>query len=463
MFPEDFKKRIRNQKYIDSEVLFKALEEPSPVSIRINKSKWNLTPGDSEPVPWCRNGYYLKKRPSFTLDPLFHSGCYYPQEASSMFLEQALKQVIGSFENLHVLDLCGAPGGKSTHLVDLIGPTSLLVSNEVIRSRAAILAETITKWGSGNVLVTQNDPSAFGQLSGFFDIILVDAPCSGEGMFRGSVALDEWSEENAAHCSERQKRILMDIWPALKENGILIYSTCTFNPGENEENIKWLTSKHKAETITLNIADFKGITEIDYQGITGYGFYPDKIRGEGLFISVIRKTEIQDSGKIKSHRKPELKPGKEDLAIADKWTEFPSDRILKWGDEVLAVPCEIDDYLYLFQNLKIVKPGTTIYVVKGKDYLPSHDLALSDHLKKDSFLSDELSLSDALAFLKRDNFAFRDSAKGWNLARYKNINLGFFKNLGNRVNNYFPVEWRIRMILPEPGKENLIIWETDGN
>jgi 16S rRNA C967 or C1407 C5-methylase (RsmB/RsmF family)/NOL1/NOP2/fmu family ribosome biogenesis protein len=458
MLPERFVQRIRNQKYIDAGALLKALEEPSPVSIRLNPSKWNLAPKDSEPVLWCNNGYYLKKRPSFTLDPLFHAGCYYPQEASSMFLEQIVCQTAGSSENLRVLDLCGAPGGKSTHLIDLIGPTSLLVSNDVIRSRAAILAETITKWGSGNVLVTQNDPSAFGRLSGFFDIILVDAPCSGEGMFRGSVATDEWSEENAAHCSERQKRILMDIWPALKENGILIYSTCTFNPGENEENIRWLTGKQKAESVSLNIADFKGITEIDYQGIKGYGFYPDKVRGEGLFISVIRKTELLESSNIKSLRKPELKPGKEDLTVADKWTEFPSDRILKWGNEVLAVPCDMDEYLYMFQNLKIVKPGTIICFVKGTDYLPSHELALSSRLRKGSFPEADLSLKDALMYLKRGYLVGENGSTGWNITTYNNANLGFIKNLGNRINNYYPVEWRIRMNIPEPGKENVLEW-----
>jgi 16S rRNA C967 or C1407 C5-methylase (RsmB/RsmF family)/NOL1/NOP2/fmu family ribosome biogenesis protein len=461
MLPDDFVKRIHTQKYLDADALLKALAEPSPVSIRINPSKWNMVPKDSDPVSWCTNGNYLRSRPSFTLDPLFHSGCYYPQEASSMFLEQVIRQAAGSLENLHVLDLCGAPGGKSSHLYDLIGHTSLLVSNEVIRSRAVILAETVTKWGSGNILVTQNDPSAFGRLTGYFDIILIDAPCSGEGMFRSSVALDEWSEENTMHCSERQKRILMDVWPALKENGILIYSTCTFNPGENEENIKWLTDKHKSESISLNISDFVGIREIDFQGVRGYGFYPDQIRGEGFFITVIRKTGIQESIRVKSQRKQELKPGKDDLAVALKWTEFPSERILKWGDEVLSVPCEMEDYMFLYQNLKIVKPGTKIFVLKGRDYLPSHEIALSNKLKTDSFPVDEIGLSEALSYLKRDNFILQNQTKGWNIASYKSINLGFFKNLGNRINNYFPVEWRIRMNIPEAGSENILKWEQE--
>src|SRR5664280_3669481 len=212
MFPEDFIKRLKNQKYIDAEALVKALEEPSPDSIRINKSKWSKKPLKAEPVPWCRNGYYLDNRPSYTLDPLFHSGCYYPQEASGMFLEQMVKKTCDLTGNLRVLDLCAAPGGKSTILSEIIGQGSLLISNDAIRSRAVILAETLAKWGSGNILVTQNDPSAFGRLPGYFDLIVVDAPCSGEGMFRSDVAVKEWSVSNTVHCVERQKRILMDVW-----------------------------------------------------------------------------------------------------------------------------------------------------------------------------------------------------------------------------------------------------------
>ena len=459
MFPEDFENRILKQKYINAEALLKALKELSPVSIRLNPAKWTKKPLNADPVPWCSNGYYLETRPSYTLDPLFHSGCYYPQEASSMFLEQALKQSVTSLENIRVLDLCGAPGGKSSHLSEMLGKNSLLVANEVIRSRALILSETITKWGSGNTLVTQNDPAAFGRLPGFFDAILVDAPCSGEGMFRTSVAVDEWSVENAAHCSERQKRILMDIWPALKENGMLIFSTCTFNPGENEENIKWLTEKHLAESVHLNIAGYNGITEIDYQGIKGYGFYPDKVRGEGLFISVIRKTGKQEAGHFKNQKKQELRPGKNDLAIANEWTGIPGDRLLKWNDEVFAVPCDMDDYLQLFQNLKVVQPGTKLFTIKNNDYLPSHELALSDNLKKAAFPRVELSLSEALSYLKRDTFTLQNASKGWNIFTYKNINLGFVKNLGNRLNNYFPVEWRIRMNIPASGSENIICWD----
>jgi 16S rRNA C967 or C1407 C5-methylase (RsmB/RsmF family)/NOL1/NOP2/fmu family ribosome biogenesis protein len=463
MFPEGFIKRIHDQKYIDAGSLLKSLEEPSPVSIRINPAKWDQSPADAKPVPWCNNGFYLRERPSYTLDPLFHSGCYYPQEASVMFLEQVISQTLNISEKLKVLDLCAAPGGKSTHLSSLIGPGSLLVSNEAIRSRASILAETITKWGCGNTLVTQNDPSAFGSLSGYFDMIVVDAPCSGEGMFRTEIALKEWSVANTVHCAERQKRILMDVWPSLKENGILVYSTCTFNPGENEENIKWFIDKNAAECIRMDLTSFNGITEIDFNGIFGYGFYPDKLTGEGFFISAIRKTGQQKEPQIPGQRKKELQPAKNDLRVIDKWTLFQENRILKWGKELFAIPFGMDDYFYLFQNLKVVKAGTKIFVIKNNDLLPNHELALSQFLKTDAFPGKEISLTEAHAYLRRDNLILTDMPVGCNLVRYRDVNLGFIKNLGNRVNNYFPVEWRIKMNLPESGKENLIKWDQKNN
>jgi 16S rRNA C967 or C1407 C5-methylase (RsmB/RsmF family)/NOL1/NOP2/fmu family ribosome biogenesis protein len=463
MVPEEFIKRVHTQKYLDEVALLKALEEPSPVSIRINQPKWEKRPSDSEHVPWCSNGYYLKTRPSYTLDPLFHSGCYYPQEASSMFLEEVIRQTCDLNKDLKVLDLCAAPGGKSTLLSDIIGPDNLLVANEPIRSRAVILAETLTKWGSGSTVVTQNDPSAFGRLSGYFDIILVDAPCSGEGMFRSETALNEWSPENTIHCSERQKRILMNIWPALKENGILIYSTCTFNPGENEENLKWFIEKSEAECIHLDVSDFKEITEIDFEGIFGYGFYPDKVKGEGFFISAIRKTGNQEKTLVSYQKKNALRPDKNDIEVAERWTHFSTDRLIKWEEEVIAVSCRLDDYINIYRNLRIVKAGTKLFVIKNKSYLPSHEMALSLLLKTGVFPVNDLNLSEALSYMRRDNFMLPDSVKGWNLVTYKGINLGFLNNLGNRVNNYFPVEWRIRMNLPAPGNENIIRWDSDEN
>lgn len=459
MIPKEFINRISVQKYIDASALLKALEEPSPVSIRLNPSKWEKIPTESERVPWCDNGYYLKSRPSFTLDPLFHSGCYYPSEASGMFLAEVIRQTADTSENLRVLDLCAAPGGKSTHISEIINADSLLIANDAIRSRAAILSETLSKWGAVKVLVTQNDPSSFGKLQGYFDIIVVDAPCSGEGMFRTEIARTEWSVGNTAHCPERQKRILTDVWPALKENGILIYSTCTFNPGENEDNLIWLTEKQDAETIKINISEFIGITEIESGNIYGYGFYPDKVRGEGFFISAVRKKGKQDSIRIKYQKRPNLRPDKKDFEIAEKFTLLPESRIFKWGGEILSIPCNMDEYLHLFISLKILNAGQKLFTVKNKSYIPSHELSLSQNIRKDAFPVSELSLSESLAFLRRDNFALKNVPEGWNIVTYQGVNLGFVNNIGNRVNNYFPVEWRIRMKLPEAGKENIISWE----
>ncbi len=460
MFPERFIQRIRTQEYIDTNGLLNALQEPSPVSIRINISKWSGNPLSSKPVPWCTTGFYLEARPSYTLDPLFHSGCYYPQEASGMFLEQILKQTENSDGYIRALDLCGAPGGKSTHLSSLIGSRGLLVSNEVIRTRASVLAENITKWGATNSIVTQNDPSAFSRLERYFDIILVDAPCSGEGMFRDTVAVNEWSEESTNHCSERQKRILTDIWPALNENGLLVYSTCTFNPGENEANIKWLVSKHQAECVELNVSEYDGITEIDYQGIKGYGFYPGRIKGEGLFVSVIRKTGYSQKPESGTLRKQGKELQRSDLAIVREWTDFSPDKIIRSGDEIYFIPASMLDYAIIESRLKLISPGIRICSVKKNSYVPSHELALSSGIRKEAFHKAELDYGQALAYLRRDNMTVTDIPKGWFIASYKGINLGFCNNIGSRINNYYPMDWRIRMRITEAGIKNIILWDS---
>jgi len=458
MFPEAFINRIKQQPYIDSEGLLRALEEPSPVTIRINRAKWDNEPLNSETVPWCRDGYYLDTRPSYTLDPLFHAGCYYPQEASSMFLEEAYKQVASNNKGIKVLDLCGAPGGKSTHLSTLIGQEGLLVSNEVIRSRASVLAENLTRWGLSNVIVTQNDPSSFSRLQGFFDLILVDAPCSGEGMFRDRIAISEWSEANAMHCSERQKRILMEVWPALREGGILIYSTCTFNPAENEMNIKWLTERHQAETLKLIISAFKNIAEIEYKGTYGYGFFPGRTRGEGLFMSVVRKTgkqeEVDPFKKTGSSGRITIK----EITILNEWTHFLADNLIRAENDLIVPACSYNDYLTLSGNLRIVKAGTRICAVKGDKYLPVHETAISVYFNKESFPAVNVSIDQALTYLSRGQFTADNIQKGWNIVRYNGVNLGFINNIGSRINNYYPVEWRIRMTIPGSVSENILKW-----
>ena len=251
----------------------------------------------SQSIPWSSHGYYLNERPSFTLDPLFHAGCYYVQEASSMFLEQALKQTVDLSQPVKVLDLCAAPGGKSTLIQSFITSDSLLVSNEVIKSRVNVLQENLIKWGGANVVLTNNDAKDFASLYDYFDLLVVDAPCSGSGLFRKDPeAIGEWSENNVKLCSQRQQRILADAFSSLKKNGIIIYCTCSYSTEENEEILDWMAEKFKVESLRLTIKKEWNIVETQsmHHNLFGYRFYPDKLKGEGFFIACLQKKEGEE-------------------------------------------------------------------------------------------------------------------------------------------------------------------------
>jgi len=291
--PQAFLNRIKHQFADQFESFVEAIDQAPAVSLRTNPAKFRVST-NAEKVPWCKNGIFLNQRPSFTLDPLFHSGAYYVQEASSMFLEQAFQQTDNSTNRI-VLDLCAAPGGKSTHLLSLMDPSGLLVTNEVIRSRVSILNENIRKWGHQNVVVCNNDPADFSALEGLFDLILIDAPCSGEGLFRRDAsAIEQWSVENTNMCATRQRRILADVWTSLKSGGYLIYSTCTFNPAENEENLQWLAENNELESIQIHLEESWGIEEVNCNGLFGYRFLPHHVKGEGFFHTRIRKKDSSD-------------------------------------------------------------------------------------------------------------------------------------------------------------------------
>lgn len=460
MFPDDFIERLKTQEYIDSDSLLEALEQPSPVSIFLNRNKWNHAPENSDKVPWCKNGYYLGSRPSYTLDPLFHAGCYYPKEASGMFLDTVFEYFLKKVENLRVLDLCASPGGKSIQISDIIGKGSFLVSNEVIRSRVSVLNETISKWGRGNTIVTQNDASAFRKLEGYFDVIVVDAPCSGEGMFRNATAIKEWSVENTELCAARQKRILMDIWPALRQNGLLVYSTCTFNPAENEENILWLSQQDDIESMRIDVSSFEGITEIVTSDIYGYAFYPGRVAGEGFFLSVARKTSPQNTIRKKEQKRAGM-PSADEIAAAQRWTTFPKETYFKKNNYLISGACSTDEYEYLSRNLNIIKGGTLVSTIMKNDYLPSHELAMSQFLKEDSFPCLDSGYETAMNYLGRRDVKPADNERGWNLVKYKDVSLGFVKNIGSRLNNYYPVEWRVRMDIPQNVDERIIKWKPE--
>ena len=296
--PPELLQSLQNIKGFNEEA-FKAVHQSGAqiTSVRLNPKKIGnrqlaICNTQSERVPWNENGYYLKERPSFTLDPLFHAGAYYVQEASSMFLEEVLKQSVDVTQPLKVLDLCAAPGGKSTLIQSIISAESLLVSNEVIKTRVNILSENITKWGAANVIVTNNDPSDFKRLPDYFDVIVADAPCSCSGLFRKDPnAINEWSENNVALCAQRQQRILADILPSLKEDGVLIYSTCSYSQPEDEEIAEWLIADCHLSSINLHLNKEWNIIETQSaeKNAFGYRFYPDKVKGEGFFIAAFKK------------------------------------------------------------------------------------------------------------------------------------------------------------------------------
>lgn len=446
VLPEQFKQTMQEKLGREFPEFVQQLNEPSPTSIRINPKKTAALKVDN-PVLWTDSGKYLEVRPIFTLDPLFHAGTYYVQEASSMFLEQAIKQAVDLSASLNVLDLCAAPGGKSTHLLSLINEQSLLVSNEVIRSRASILAENIQKWGYPNAIVTNNDPKDFAAVEGFFDVMVIDAPCSGEGLFRKDPeAMNEWSPQNVSLCSSRQKRIVADAWPALKENGILIYCTCTYNEAENEENLQWLQQEHGVEFISLRLAPHWNIEEVKQKNITGYRFFPHRVKGEGFFISVIRKKEPQSALRLKSKNRVVL-PAKRLTDTVSAWLNAPHPMVvLQHEEELYFLPEEKRiEAEALSSLLRIVNTGTSLATVKHDKFIPSHALAMSIHLAQEVFPVADLDYDKAIHYLRRDTVPIDLTDKGFHLMRFENAPLGWINNIGNRYNNLYPQEWRIRM------------------
>ncbi len=420
-------------------------------SIRFNPDKQSLVKQedtvDSRPsttVPWCPYGYYLAERPSFTFDPLFHAGAYYVQEASSMFLWQVLTQLIPSAQQKKVLDLCAAPGGKSTLLASYF-KEGLVVANEVIKSRANILIENITKWGSDHVVVTNNDPSHFQSLKNYFDVMVIDAPCSGSGLFRKDPdAINEWSEENVKLCSLRQQRIIADVLPALKENGILIYSTCSYSPEEDERILDWIMNEFNVSECRLQVPGEWNIveTQSNRHGAFGYRFYPDKLQGEGFFIAAFIKTASDDDAYFSEQNISA--PSKQELQLLQSFYPVPDGyTVFKQNDSFRIIKKEwLNDLKILAKNLYIKKAGIEIGTIKGKDVIPSHELALS-YLPLESMAAIELDKEQSLQYLKKKELNIAASGKGWSLVKYCGLSLGWIKVLPNRINNYYPGEWRI--------------------
>ena len=389
-----------------------ALNELSPVSVRLNpwKKSSQFPFASATPVPWCKQAYWLSEHPNFTLDPLFHAGVYYVQEAASLFLDHVLREHVT--DSVTALDLCAAPGGKSTLMRAALPQGSVLVSNEPDRRRANILLENMLKQGHPDVLVTHNFAHEFATTDLAFDVILTDIPCSGEGLFRRDEgAINEWSLQNVHMCQERQRKILKDIWPCLRAGGLLIYSTCTFNTRENEENVRWLAEELGAEILSVSTKTEWKITGSllnDFEAPV-YRFIPGVTKSEGLFMAILRKTSE--------------------------------------GPERATLPTSLREQVKKFRQIHLLSDGIPTEEQKGKEKIPSIAQALSITTPADKYPRVELSLEQAQRYLHRESFVLpSDTPRGFVLVTYKERPLGFMKNLGERANNLYPKNWAIKKL-----------------
>ncbi|MDQ7736653.1 hypothetical protein HUK48_04340 [Prevotella corporis] len=419
--PKEFETYTRKLFGEERYALFlKSLDQDSPTSIRLNTFKLKENEGISETlipqqIPWCKEGYYLNERPNFTFDPLLHAGIYYVQEASSMFLSHVLRQLIK--HPVTMLDLCAAPGGKTTCARTAIPDGSLLFSNEPIGKRAQILAENIQKFGHPDIVVTNNYPRDYKKTKLVFDVIVADVPCSGEGMFRKDAqAIEEWSLQNVEKCCQLQRSIITDIWDNLRPGGILVYSTCTFNAHENEENVAWILNHYDAELIEIPVEKEWNITSSlignplnDGRKFPVYRFIPGLTKGEGLFMAVLRK-----AGDNENLNNP---------------NDIRSDKIVAEANK----------------KLKVLVHGVKKNIEKGKNIIPDHSLALSIVGNKGKFPAIEIDYSTSISYLRHEAIVLPpDSPKGIVTLQYRGVPIGFAKNLGSRANNLYPQEWRIK-------------------
>lgn len=425
-----------------------ALEEAAPVSIRLHPEKLAEAPfEDARSISWSPWGRFLPERPAFTLDPLLHAGAYYVQDSSAMFVGEVCREMVPLLlprltlpdRPLRVLDACAAPGGKTTDLAAslraLCGERFFLVANEVMRQRAGVLRDNVARWGDPAVAVTAVDPAAFACLEGFFDLVLADVPCSGEGMFRKDPeAVAAWSEETVRLCQARQRRILADLWDALAEGGILVYSTCTFNRLENDDNVRWAAETLGAEVLPI-AADHPGLFRTE----TGISLLPGLVRGEGQFVAALRKTA--PAAPYRLRRGTSRQSRERRFAHLLRIPAVMRQR----GGTLAAVPEAVAAEADAVGVLRPLALGLSVGTLKGETLVPSADLALSPALVRGAFPRLPVSRETALHFLHRDSVAFPSAPKGYLLLTYQDIPIGFVKNLGSRCNNLHPQGRRIWM------------------
>lgn len=438
--PDAFLNRMRKQFDANAyDAFVAAYESPAPLSVRLNPFKglpdlFNECPK----VPWAAEGRYLEGKTRFIDKPLWHAGAFYVQEASSMALAAIYQQLFPDGKApVRALDLCAAPGGKSTHLQSLLPVSSLLVANEVIGSRVAILKENHIRLGlHDNLLITQGDPKRFGELEAMFDYIQVDAPCSGEGMFRrNDKALSEWSEQNGAFCAARQKRILSQVLPSLSQGGILVYSTCTFNPEENEEMMAWACKSFNLQSIHLSFPGEWGISPVKSGAAEGYYFYPHRVKGEGLFYAVLQKRNGQALSKLKTASRS-IAPQIEALPYSTQ-LQVRQNHYFLASEALLALEASLK------KKVSIHYLGLELGELKGKSFIPSQALA-NDHQGRHHLPKIEVDEAQALAFFRGGDPHLETTENGFHELVFQGLGLGWVKVIGSRVNNYYPKPWRIK-------------------
>lgn len=429
-------------------------EEPS-VSVRTNPFKQAMLP-EGELVPWCENGYYLPNRPAFTFDPLLHAGAYYVQEAGSMFIDRVLRQYVK--RPVTMLDLCAAPGGKSTVARTALPEGSLLFSNEPMRQRANVLAENLLKFGHPDIIVTNNYPQDYRKSGLHFDVILTDVPCSGEGMFRKDAgAIGEWSQQNVVNCQKLQREIVSEAWQCLKPGGLLIYSTCTFNLLEDEENALWIADELGGTFLPVDTEPSWNITPsllAGQEALPVYRFIPGITRSEGLFVCAFRKPgdEADETGgkpksKKKKDRRQENKKAIGMKTTIPSWIDHQEQYAVHLnGDTLTAIPQAWDPIYEAAIGLKILHAGITLGTLKGKNIIPHQSLAQSLALDRTAFPSVDVDYHTAMAYLRSEAISLpADTPTGYVLLTYDGQTpLGFVKNIGNRANNLYPAEWKIK-------------------
>jgi 16S rRNA C967 or C1407 C5-methylase (RsmB/RsmF family)/NOL1/NOP2/fmu family ribosome biogenesis protein len=432
--PQDFIARIQKDTFVPSGLL-QALEESAPTSVRLHpqrKSNFNTT----NRVAWSTQGIYLTERPSFTYDPLFHAGAYYPQEAGSMYLEKALAQ-LELPEHPIVLDLSAAPGGKSTLISSFLNHKGVLIANEINRSRAYILSENLTKWGYANVFVCNHKPSELSALQGQVDVLVVDAPCSGEGMFRKDhQARAEWHLGNAATCASRQTDILNEVWPLLKEGGYLIYSTCTFNPEENENQLLHLLDEESA--VKIKLPHFEGL-QADRHEIGQY-FFPNQIKSEGFYIAALQKTSRANT----KHKATKNSVLNNTLPKELSAHLLQTQELCYWqeADQVYATtPFALSLYERI-KDLKFLKKGTHVATAHKKSWAPGYDLTYN-LLPIWNLPTKAVAAPEALRILHGESQQWEAPA-GFYIVTFEGQAIAMIKQIGQRFNNLHPTEWRIR-------------------